>query len=178
VTSGYRYLDTSALMRRSMAARPGAASTRDLDLGGRVDSMVTSPTGPLGVSELTIMEFRNNLALMVRTSHPDVAAYDVAWAREAVADVMALVASGVIQPVDPPSNGTDHACMLVDIATQDFGISFRVWDALHLLTCLKWGREAGERVVFTTADDDFGRFMDHFPHFGAYVDLDHLVHIP
>lgn len=153
-------------MRRaeSKIANPTA---RNQTLGDIVEQIILDAGRQVIVSRIGIMEYRNNVAKDWRdTQNPQ---FDKAWAQESIRDVMALVARHTILVADDPPRATQKACALVDLATREHGIAFKVWDAVHLFTALAVGHETGKPVEFVTTDKDFDRFVRVYPHFGRVV---------
>ena len=85
--------------------------------------------------------------------------------------IMTEVKSASLKVVAVPPKASEHAMLLVTLATRDHGLKFKAWDATHLITAANWARSLGEPVTIVTADADFQRFIDRHSHFRAFVDL-------
>ena len=166
VTANSVYLDTSALVRM-VECDVRSPSPRNLRAGGPVAQLCSDHAPLAGLSSLTIVEFHNTLATNWRNNSPEYAEYDQGWVERSQVKVMDLMASQRLTLRSTPPRAEEHAIALVTLATRDYGNGLRVWDAIHLITATAWAHELQAPVELWTTDQDFGRFVDLFPHFQA-----------
>jgi hypothetical protein len=127
------------------------------------------PDVRVALSEHTLLEFSGVLTQRVGMGEFPDCTED--WYERSFGAVMGAIANGDIEIVPVPPKAAEHAIVLRRIATRDYGIAFRVWDALHLITATGWADALQLSVELWTADSDFRRFLDHFSYFEAYVTL-------
>jgi hypothetical protein len=165
------YFDTSALMRwvESMVPTP---DPRDARIAAAVTQLLQGDDR-LGLSELTLMEFRASVSDDLRRPGQK-AQMNMAWALRARESVMKLVADGRLELVPLPSHAFEHAMTLVDMVAGEHQMRPRTWDAIHLITACAWAEREGGRVSLYTSDSDFQEIMDPYPAFSRYADLVNL----
>jgi len=167
----YNYFDTSCLMRRA-EADVASPSSRNHRIAERVNELLDDPNTIVAISEHTLLEFHNNIAVDWRRS--EASEFDQQWAERSLADVMQIIEVGQVEIVPIPPKAAEQAMALITIATRDHNNALRAWDAVHLLTATAWAYEVGSAVRLATTDGDFERFVSCFPHFKAYVDPTNL----
>ncbi len=173
VSASSVYLDTSALVRM-VECDVKSPSARNRHAGEPVAQLCANHAPPVGLSNLTIIEFHNTLATNWRTTNAGYEEFDQAWVERSQVKVMELLARQrlILRPV--PKRADEHAIALVTLATRDHGNGLRVWDAIHLITAAAWAHELQASVELWTTDQDFRRFVDLFPEFKQFVQIRNL----
>lgn len=165
------YLDNSALMRWA-EGDISTPSTRNQAGRSRVEALLEDDAAALGISEHTLLEYAGSLAGdRFHTEKPE---FDAEWQERGFFGVMREIDRGRLVMVPVPPKASEHAMMLLGLAARDHEISFKVWDAIHLITAAAWAVRERERVAILTSDSDFRRFLDRYPYFGRFVDVDQL----
>lgn len=165
----YCYLDTSVVVSWCCANHP-LQEAEDISRAKAIDSILAAPAITLGISELTIVELYDALARRWRMSEdPE---FDESSVRSALERILSAVESGRCTVVRAPPKVTEHAMVLVTLAARDHGVSFKAWDATHLVTAARWARRVNAKVKIVTADNDFRTFLDRFSYFGNWVELE------
>ena len=168
----YRYLDTSVVVSWCCANSP-SPEARDVSRAKAIDGFLADPATTLGVSELTIVELYDALAKRWRMSeHPG---FDETSVRSALEKLLGVVASGRCTVVRTPPRVTEHAMILVTLAARSHGVSFKAWDATHLVTASTWAHRVDAKVMMVTSDDDFSKFLGLFSYFENWIELDLLT---
>lgn len=166
--TNFYYLDTCTLVGWC-CADTSSANSLDYACSAALDRLLVSSTSRVAISELTLIELHNTLAKLWRTSNAS--HFDELWVASSMKKVMAKIASDALEVVAAPPKATEHAMLLVTLATKDHGLGFKAWDARHLITAAGWARGVGEQVRIVTSDKDFKRFFDAFDYFRQLVDL-------
>lgn len=166
------YFDTSAFMRwvEREVPTPSALNTT----AGQEVADILSGSSRVGVSELTLIEFRASVGKNVRRTEPENAQFTAEWATDARGMLMAQLAVDRIEIVPTPPRAAEHAMTLVDMAQDEFGHGLGAWDAIHLITACAWGVSEDSRVNLRTSDDDYDKFIALYPHFSKFVDVTDL----
>ncbi len=151
------YLDTSALMRRAEALAHDA-STRNKTIAPQIMSILDDPTRLLACSELTLVEYHNNLTTNWRNGQ--LPGCDQIWWASARSDLLDRVASGVVRVLPTPPKAIEQTMSLVTAATRDHGGALRAWDALHVVVAANWAHAAGGMVELVTSDGDFDPVLE------------------
>ena len=146
---------------------------RNARIGAAVDALLNGGDR-LGLSELTLMEFRASVSDDLRRSDPGKVQMDTAWALRARERVMRLIAQRRVEIVPIPFQAFEHAMTLVDMVAGEHQMRPRTWDALHLIIACAWAQQESTRVAVYTADSDFQEIVDPYPGFCRYVDVVNL----
>jgi len=139
-------------------------------VGPQVDALMADPLRSHYVSELGVLEFRNTLAKLCRSTTPESAALGTDWMSAAVTELMGRIARSEISVVRTEPRMYLHATSLVDLAARA-GIAFGTWDTVHVLDAALLSRELGQPVELVTADKAFTKFTTHFVHFARFVQV-------
>ena len=161
------YLDTSAIMRW-IEGDVQSPTPINASIAPKVDVLIKSKQR-LGLSELTLMEFRANVAKNWRNPGPQFAEFDAAWAERSRTRVMNLLASGRVEEVVAPSHAAEHAAMLADLAARDHEIPLGTWDTVHLITAAAWAQAELTKVDLFTSDPDYGEYLAIYTQFTRLV---------
>jgi hypothetical protein len=166
------YLDTSALMRW---VERDIDNPRELNVrvGAAVEELMGSALR-LGLSELTLIEFRSAVAQDWRREDAQCLDLDTEWAERARTALMTQVAEGTIQMVPVSPKAYEHAITLVDMAAFDHKLPLGAWDAIHLITACAWAHREKARVRLFTTDDDYEDFVAVYPHFRTLAEVVNL----
>jgi hypothetical protein len=164
------YFDTSALMRW---AESHIASPRDINarLGPEVQKLLDNEAYTLAISEITLIEYRANVARAYRTENTDAqfAGCDAGWAQAARTDLMQLIAQRRLMIIDVPNRAAEEAIGLLDLIADKGGGAIGVWDVMHLLSATRWAYNQGEPVELFTSDPDYEELFTHYGHFARFV---------
>lgn len=161
-------------MRRAENDVDMAHSTdRNQRVGPLVEQLL-SGSQRLALSELTLVEFRANISKNWRVPDPAYAGFDAEWAKRVLRRVMDEISNGRIEIVPKPVHAAEQAVALVDMAARDFAIPLGAWDAIHLLTAAAWAYVENDQVTLYTSDKHFGGFVNHYPHFKEFVEIENL----
>ena len=164
----YHYLDTCAVVSWCYA-NTSLANSLDSACSAALNSLLATPTSKVAISELTLIEWHGSLARLWR----DTAARQIGeeWVRSSMAKLMKEIASEALKVIAVPPKAAEHAMLLVTVATRDHNLSFKAWDATHIITAAAWARSVGEKVTFVTSDKAFEKFLDKYGYFRNLVNL-------
>jgi hypothetical protein len=167
------YLDTNPLMRwvESIGDESDTYSRR---IGDRLLE-VFEATDDLAVSEMTLIEFYNNVCKYWRQNEPDKRVFDRAWALGSFDQLMSRIHDGTIRVLPPNARSFRLALTWVTAATREHGRAFQVSDGIHLAEATAWARHLGTKVRLITSDPDFGSLFEVFPEFATLVELADLA---
>jgi len=166
------YLETSALVHRAegTAVSPSPVSVQ---VGFAVTARLAAGIADVATCDVGLVEFHDVVTKLLRDTGQ--AAYDEAWCDNAIATLMSDLADGRLLVLPQPPKVFEHAMRLVTLATREHGKKFKVWDAVHLLTAVRWSIDAGQVVEFWTTDRDFEGFANLYPEFNANVTIRNVV---
>ena len=125
------YYDACSLAYQAENRAPGC-TTMAAHVGPQVDALMADPLRSHYVSELGVLEFRNTLAKLCRSTTPESAALGTDWMSAAVTELMGRIARSEISVVRTEPRMYLHATSLVDLAARA-GIAFGTWDTVHVL---------------------------------------------
>lgn len=165
------YLDTSVVVSWSCAAVE-SPSAIDTICAERIEALLADESIRIAISELTLIELHDTLSRLWRDTAKK--QYDESWTKASMSMVMEAIAVGRLEIISPPPKASEHAMLLVTLATRDHGLKFKAWDATHLITASGWAHQLDEPVVIVTADADFDRFLSNCADFRAVIQLELL----
>jgi len=164
------YFDTSALMRWG-EKQVSSPRSINVELGSEVEQLIADPAIDLTLSEITLLEFRANVARAYRSQEDQFATCDGAWAQQVRLSLMQLVAAGQMGVISVPPRAAEQAIALVDLAADKGAGGLGIWDAMHLLSAARWAHESGQIVQLYTSDPDYGEFYVVYSDFGRFVEI-------
>lgn len=164
------YLDTNALIYLAQCS-VGNPAPEHVHCGLRVQTLLDQSAPLVAVTPVGLIEFHDVLAKLWRSSDPNDAQFDQQWVEAEQIRLMSLISSGRIEILAPPSHMEEKALSFITMATSDYGMNFRAWDAIHLTCALQWAKELNSPVGFWTADKQFRKFIKAFPFFQKYIRL-------
>jgi hypothetical protein len=160
-------------VRRAEVNGPNPTN-RSQKAGQPVATALQNSVGAIAMSEVGLLEFHDVVTAMWRDTNAPNDVYDEAWCDSAIDDAMDDIANGrlLIRPI--PIDGFEQAMTLVTMSTRQFGQTFRVWDAVHLITAIGWAAELNQVIELWTTDGDFEGFVGLFPHFASWLTVINL----
>lgn len=164
------YFDTNPLMRWAEAQVP-APEPRPAKIGLEVEKILGDSTNTCAVSEITLIEFFNNVCIYWRQNEPNKKQYNRAWVVAVQGAFMKWIAEGrlMVLPIYPRL--FERAIIYVEAATAEHKSSLRSWDAAHLCSALEWAMALGERVQLVTNNGDMSKFIALYPEFSSSIEL-------
>jgi len=162
----FYYCDCDPLMRWSEAQVIGAPvdSTK---IATEMVQIIEAADTYVGISEITIIEFYNQLSIYERDSKcPN---FGISEAGKCQKQLMKWVTDGHLYVMELPPKLIEKAMTYVKLATRHGSCALRSWDATHLVQAISLARSMDVQVNIITRDGVFADFLRAFPEFTQYL---------
>jgi hypothetical protein len=164
------YLDANALLRWA-EGRSEQPTTDWTTASERVAEIVTEPSNTVAISELTFIEFHDQV---LRYRARNQVEWTDDWVNSVQTQLMEWIEGGTITVQSSAPRAIDVAMTYISIA-RDAGRALKAADALHLDRVIEWAHDTGETVILVTGDAGFSKFLEVVPAAASFITIEEVV---